>query len=183
MDYFCMGANKVYLENDFYLSEYRKDLKSDKEVYAFLKKCFPNLNFLPVKGSYLSAELCLLTYLLYCYSTSELSGMLGNFFSQGSVRTRIAELIKKEDASIDDLKMPRRDMGAIKAYCLTKSGYASYLGSIPDELKPSGGQLMVRRSKGMVPLHDYGVGISLLSFMLLGIPFYFGRKKHIPFGM
>lgn len=168
----------MYLENDYFLNKYKKDLKDDKEVYAFLKRCFPSLSLNAVKGSYLSSELCFFSYLLYCYSTSELSSVLGNYFSEATVRSKLTILRSKKTGALNDLKFGHGDMGARKAYGVTKNGYCNYLSCLPDDVKPSGGRIKIRRSGGLVPGHDYGVGISLLSFMLLGTPFYYEKEEN-----
>ncbi len=168
----------MYLEEDFYLSKYKQNFKDDKEAYEFLKRCFPELYIMPVKGSYLSSILCMYSYLGYCFSVTEMAIAFGNFFASSSVRTRLAELKNTKSGALTSLSFSNYDMGARKAYSITKSGFQNYLSSIPDSIKPARGQIMIRRSGGKVPVHDYGVGISVLSFMQLGMPFYYEKEEN-----
>lgn len=168
----------MYIDEDFYLSRYKQNFKDDKEAYEFLKRCFPELYIMPVKDSYLSSVLCMYSYLSYCFSVTEMAAAFGNFFASASVRTRLAELKNKKSGALTSLSFSNYDMGARKAYNITKSGFQNYLSSIPDAIKPARGQIMVRRSGGLVPIHDYGVGISLISFIQLGIPFSYEKEEN-----
>lgn len=167
----------MYLENDFYLNDYKPQINNDKEAYAFIKQSFPTLELKPVKGSYLTAVLCLYIYIGYCASPYELSALFGPFFTSASVRTRFAELTRKKCRVFGALSWANNDMGAQRAYHITKQGYESYLSSILDVLKPLRGGIKVRRSGGLVPAHDYGVGLSVYSFLLTGIPFYYEKEE------
>lgn len=166
----------MYLDSDYFLPRDKANIESDKEMYELLMKAFPDLVLEPVKGSYRTGVLCLMMYMGYCASCYELSALFGSYFSSAPVRTRLAELASKKSGVLGTLGFANNDLGAQRAYHVTKQGYVSHLSAIPDLIKPKGGEIKIRRSGGLVPAHDYGVGISLYSFLLSGIPFYYEKE-------
>lgn len=166
----------MYLEYDYYLPKDKACIENDKEMYELLVKAFPDLVLEPVKGSYRTGVLCLMMYIGYCASCYELSALFGSYFSSAPVRTRLAELSSKKSGVLGALGYSNNDMGAQRAYFITKQGYVSHLSAIPELIKPKGGEIKIRRSGGLVPTHDYGVGISLYSFLLSGLPFYYEKE-------
>lgn len=171
----------MYLEKDFFLNINKPVIDDDKDAYQFIKKVFPEMDIEPNQGSYRTALLCLLIYIGYCASPVELSAMFGPYFSSAPVRTRLAEMYSGKHGILAALNWANNDMCARRAYHITKQGYVSYLSTILDAIKPIRGEIKIRRSGGLVPVHDYGVGLSLYSFLLAGRPFYYEKEETYSF--
>lgn len=171
----------MYLEHDYYLNENKPVIKDDKDAYHFLKQAFPEMSIEPNQGSYRTAVLCLFIYIGYCASPVELAAMFGAYFTSAAVRTRLAEMYAGRHGMLAALSWVNNDMCARRAYHITKQGYVSYLSAILDSIKPMRGEIKIRRSGGLVPVHDYGVGLSLYSFLLAGRPFYYEKEETYSF--
>ena len=122
----------------------------------------------------------LLIYLCGYASVRELQFLVGPVCK--SMSLNITRLLGT--GALEKFSLPITDLGSYTAYHVTDLGYASYLSGVSDDLKEGGGvRLNKRRTaqksiKGtgsketsktvpLVPMHDYGVGISLLSLLML----------------
>lgn len=149
------------------------DLKDDKEVYEFLRKSFPDMDVKETKGSYLSFCISMLCYICYPLSISELVTMLGKYIGGTIARSRIVEMLDRGDLKTYEFDKDK-DMNALHAYYLSASKKESLIRLLPDFFKDS--DTKFRKSAGKVPLHDYGVGMSLLQVMLCRRPFLFQKE-------
>lgn len=112
-----------------------------------------------------------LMYLGYCITPSELTLLFGSYFAN-SDNTRMAFKTLLAENKCYRLNWTPGDMGAkFCGYALTAYGYNIMLRGLSEDMKVHDKKFTVRRTGGMVPLHDYGVGLSVLSLLRLGSPF------------
>lgn len=167
----------MYIESDDLLSRYSLQLKDDKEAYEFIRKVFPRIDVLPIKGSYFSFSLQFLCQLCYVVSLPEIGSSLGSLFSGNASRMKISRQVER--GVIKTLDFVGGDMGSDKGYVLTPSGADTLLSLLP---YGSFEKQKMRRSGGKVPGHDYGIGLSLLKCMLLGVPFEYQKEVCFTYG-
>ncbi|MCR5718961.1 MAG: hypothetical protein K6F84_00195 [Lachnospiraceae bacterium] len=164
-------SNKIYLNNFF------PDIKNDKEMVLFIKESFKDIDFVSNYDYYTSFILSFLSYLGYNVSLNELNFFFGPFFVAQTTKNRAYRLTQGRGANLSSLKFATPDMSSRKALRLTKDGYKELAKHLPDSLKPALGSFKIRRSGDMVTAHDYGLGMSLLSLMLLRTPFCFEKEE------
>lgn len=151
-----------------YLLQQKKNLKDDREVYQFLQKSFPDIQAETAYDSYFPFVLSLLAHICYPCSLHELTAVLGNGVIH---RQKIKRLIDR--GLLKFYKMPISDMGARNAYYLSKIGTEALFSSLPLDLFD---KTKIRRTGGLLPAHDYGVGLSLLQCLLREVPFYYKKE-------
>lgn len=158
----------MYLKTDYYLSEYRKDYKSDKEVVEFIKKAFPGVHEIEIQGSHTLYVYSFFSYALYPFGLNALASNLGSFIGSSLQRGKVSRYVAKDLLRNYAFIKGKCDMDSRNAYYLPPSRCDEISSTLPSCLKSS---LKLRRCGGKVPGHDYGVGISILQLMLLGKPF------------
>lgn len=151
-----------------YLLQHKQNLKDDKELYQFLQKSFPDIQAETVYDSYFAFVLSLLVHICYPCSLNELSTVLGNGFVH---RQKIKRL--KDRGILKSYRMTVSDRGARSAYYLSKAGTEALYSSLPLGLFD---KTKVRRTGGLLPAHDYGVGLSLLQCLLRETPFFYQKE-------
>lgn len=157
---------------DYLFKDY-KDFKSDVEVYEFIRKSFPDINVDAVKGSYLTFLICFFAYVSFPVTVAELSLFLGEYMGSGKVYVRISELVRKgflKEYSFDECQ----DMNSRKAYYLSPQKQQDLISMLPVEM--GGASNKFRKTNGRVPMHDYGIGMSLLQFMVNGSSFSYKKE-------
>lgn len=140
-------------------------LTDDYELYLALTKSFPNLIGYRVINSYMRFCLLLLTYVASCVSIPELQELFGPVFSPDTTRTKINRYVKT--AHLYKRTFRTSDRNTYTAYSLTRHCMEDFSCYVPCELlteKPYTENLQVS-------LHEYALGISLLEFISLQVPF------------
>ena len=161
----------MYLEKDYFLNEYRKDLKSDAEIREFILTAFPDTILEEIQGSCFRDVLSFFGFVCYPFCISELTTVLGSFLGSRNGKKRIERYIANKVLSAYSFK--RREMGCLKSYYISPS----HEGFVESKLSPFlRGSLTYRRCGGVSPMHDYGIGMSILQFMLIGKPLYFDKE-------
>lgn len=156
----------MYLEKDYYLSEYRRNLKNDREVVSFIKESFPEVEEIEVHGSLSLYVFSFFGYVLYPFSLKILSANLGPFFGKHQIKVRVSRYVSNK--LLDIYTFAVKDMDCRGAYYLPLRRHDEMSATLPAFLKSS---IKLRRCSGKVPGHDYGVSLSILQYMLLGRPF------------
>ncbi len=159
------GVAKMYIEKDYFLSEYRKNFKTDKEVVDFIKKCFPDVEEKEIQGSYASYLYSFFGYVLYPFGVNAVASNIG-YFGTFQRRNKISRHVSS--GLLDKYSFKDSDMDCRNAYFVPKGRQDEISATLPFCLKNS---LVLRRCNGKVPGHDYGLGLSILQFMMLGKPF------------
>lgn len=158
----------MYLKKDYYLSEYRKELNSDKEVVEFIKNAFPGVEEIEIQGSVSLYLFSFFGYALYPFSVNVLTSNLGPYFGSVQLRNRLSRHVTHDLMRTYSFTRGKCDMDCRSAYYVPSKRHSEISATLPAFLKSS---LKLRRCGGKVPGHDYGVGISILQYMLLGKPF------------
>ena len=154
-----------------YLLQRKQNLKDEREVYQFLKKSFPALQSETVYDAYFPFILSLLANICYPCSLNVLSAVLGKNIIH---RQKVKRLVDK--GLLKSYKMTIQDKGSRNAYYLSPAGIEALYSSLPLGLFEKS---KVRRTGGLLPVHDYGVGLSLLQCLLREQPFSY--KKEVLF--
>lgn len=179
-------------ENNILLNSFYPDVKSLDECFDFLSySAYDSILTLP-SGSRSSAIFCLLTYLCGYSTINEYQFMLGPCFKD--FYNYVAHNVKK--GLVDKYSLPLSDFGSYVGYHVTDAGFAAYLPGISDYLKEWGGVRQKRRTTArgtrgaskspssaggsgqkvsakkevslpLMPMHDYGLGLSILSLLSL----------------
>ncbi|MBR2402826.1 MAG: hypothetical protein IKB01_08695 [Lachnospiraceae bacterium] len=151
-----------------YLLQNKKNLKDDREVYQFLKKSFPELQTETVYDTYFPFVLSLLAHICYPCSLSALSAVLGKDIIH---RQKIKRLVDR--GLLKSYKLTILDRSARNAYYLSQPGTEALYSSLPFGLFEKN---KLRRTGGLLPVHDYGVGLSLLQCLLREQPFSYHKE-------
>lgn len=151
-----------------YLLQMKKNFKEDREVYQFLQKSFPDIQTETAYDSYFPFILSLLAHICYPCSLHELTAVLGNGVLH---RQKIKRLMDR--GLLKSYKMTVSDRGARNAYYLSQAGTEALFSSLPLDLFD---KIKLRRTGGLLPAHDYGVGLSLLQCLLRETPFYYQKE-------
>lgn len=164
-----------YDEKNTYLKQYqirsRKDFHSGEELYYFIKNCFPEIEYTPNYGSFNNFVLHFLIFIMHYFSPVVLTQILGEQFLNTVVGGPLARSMKAK--KIQGVSFQGADMGARKGYCFTSAGLAGFLSSFGMGNLESP---KVRRNGGIVSIHDYGIGLSLLQCMLMEKPMQYNRE-------
>ena len=151
-----------------YLLQLKKNFKDDRDVYQFLQKSFPDIQAETVYDSYFPFVLSLLVHICYPCSLHELTAVLGSGVLH---RQKIKRLIDR--GLLKSYKMTVSDRGARNAYYLSRAGMEALFSSLPLDLFD---KIKLRRTGGLLPAHDYGIGLSLLQCLLRETPFYYQKE-------
>ena len=154
--------------NNTYLLQHKQNLKDDKELYQFLQKSFPDIQAETVYDSYFAFVLSLLVHICYPCSLIEISTVLGNGIIH---RQKVKRLMDR--GILKSYKMTVLDRGARNAYYLSKAGTEALYSSLPLGLFD---KTKIRRTGGLLPAHDYGVGLSLLQCLLRETPLFYQKE-------
>lgn len=170
---------------DILLSSPYPDIKTYEELENFLADSMKDsiASLPPASRKY--GILALLFFLCGYASLGELRLILGGFF--GRYKNIPSKMI--DTGSLEKYALPTLDIGAKLSYHVTDMGYNSYLSCISNDLKDGGGVSQKKRTTAkkalsnsrkkeerkprserlapLVPLHDYGVGVSILSLLTL----------------
>ena len=183
----------MYLEENYYLHKSGK-VNDEEGAIKLLKDAFSGIEFVSIQGSRRNAVVSAYLYLGHYITLPELASLIGPYFSNSFIYTRFTS--KKHQAnSILSYNFDSHDLGAMKAYCMTKDGFSKFLGLIggsswltqlptPPKIRrqSSGGAKIADKNKdGCSPLpltatHDYALGITLLSFLNIGLPFAYDKE-------
>lgn len=165
---------------DFFLPYYSNNFTSEEELYDFLSQLYPDSSFVSEQGSYYKSLLSLVLHICGPISLSALKVYLGDYLTSDSSRSKISRFAKKK--LIASYKMVINDMNSRTLYAPTlelSSPVMSYTSNLQDEL--------IKHKGTKAPLHNYGIGISLLNLMQLGIPMdylnqntYYSEYNHVP---
>ena len=151
-----------------YLLKCKKNIKDDKEMYQFIKKSFPKIHAMPVKNSYFFFSFSMLAHMCYPITLNGIAAVLGNCLAG---RPKIMRLIDR--GLLKTYRMPIADMGSRVAYYLTPAGNDALSATFPWGM---GNKQKLRRTGGVLPAHDYGVGLSLLQCLLRETPFSYHKE-------
>ena len=168
-------------EFDPLLNHLYPNVKDFDELNLFLEdSVFSSVCSLP-SGLKKQALTCLLLFICGYASPRELQFMIGPVFERGAGVNFYGHLLK--GGHVESFSLPVRDFGSTSTLHVTDVGFGSYLSSISDDLKEGGGvnqkkRTVAQKSKkssgekggktaSVVPFHDYGLGVSLLSLLCL----------------
>lgn len=162
----------MYLKQDILLNDYFPAIHTSEELFSLMNDCFKeDVEYIPTT-SISTSLMALLAYVANYVTLSELCQMLGDYFSASAVENICSKLSQK--GLYRKFRLPSVDFGyATCAYHATDLCFESYLSSVGDSLKGDGVVSQKKRitanGKGdsVVPMHDYGLGISLLSLITL----------------
>ena len=123
----------------------------------------------------------LISYLCNYVTQGELTFMIGPYYQNNSVWTLIKRAVDK--GYIKKYRLKYYDLGATVSYHLTQDGAEAYLSNLLDNMISWNGVNQDKRTKArgsekecqvvdkkvmpLAPMHDYGLGVSLLSLMML----------------
>jgi hypothetical protein len=175
---------------DLYMNQYYPDVKTIDDCIDFLNaSTYDSILSLP-PGSKIASIFCFVSYLCGYASEGELQFMLGPYF--GIFANHAGNAARR--GYLDKFSLPLTDFGSYVGYRLTDDGFAAYLSGISNSLKEWGGVHQKRRtssgSRGdkktetasegeggakrssvkksvlpFLPMHDYGLGVSILSLL------------------
>lgn len=154
------------------LNHFRKEFHTEQEVVDLVKKCFPDIIPSCEQGSYFSFLFSLFAYIGHPLSLRELTDLFSVVFGKAGVNVKISRMEKA--GYIKSVDFTVRDMGAKKAYYLTEKGRNRLLPFLPEKLALVDNKY--RRTGGVVAMHDYAIGYSILQLILAGNPFTYNKE-------
>lgn len=172
-----IGGNlKMYLTEDpIYLPAMRKQFTSSEELSNYIEQKVGQ------EGSSLSDGRCtpfretvlIITYLCEYITREELSTYFGSLFSSSSKFRLLDRLV--DEKLLKTCRFPIQDSYSRRAYCLTDVG-ADAIGTLLP--LSSRHKIVQRRNGGVVPEHDYSIGINILHFIISDLTFIW-RKEFV----
>ena len=142
-----------------------------------------NVDFLPC-GAIPAGMYALISYLCNFVTQGELTCMIGPYYQNNSVWMLIKRAVDK--GYVKKFRLKNHDLGATVSYHLTQDGAEAYLSNLLDDIINWNGVNQDKRTKAMgsekegqdgekktmplAPMHDYGLGVSILSLMMLRLP-------------
>ncbi len=142
-----------------------------------------NVDLLPY-GTIPTGMYALISYLCNYVTQGELTFMIGPYYQNNSVWMLIKRAVDK--GYIKKFRLKNHDLGAAVSYHLTQDGAEAYLSNLLDNMISWNGVNQDKRTKArgagkerqdgdknimpLAPMHDYGLGVSLLSLMMLRQP-------------
>ena len=162
----------MYLKKDILLNDFFPAIHTSEELFSLMSDCFKeDVEYIPTT-SLSTSLMALLAYVANYVTLSELCQILGDYFSASAVENICSKLSQK--GLYKKFRLSSVDFGyATCAYHATDLCFESYLSSVGSSLKGDGVVSQRKRTtanrKGdaVVPMHDYGLGISLLSLITL----------------
>ncbi len=158
--------------SNFFLPYYKNNFQTEKELYDFLTKLYPDSVIVSEQGSCYKSMLSLVLHVCGPISLSALKVYLGDYLTSDSSCSKISRFVKKK--LIVSHKLVTNDMNSRTLYAPTRelcSPLMSYTSNIQDEL--------INHKSSKAPLHSYGIGISRLALMQLSIPMdYVEQNKY-----
>lgn len=113
-------------------------------------------------------------YMCQYITYEELGVFLGPYFTSPRIRMAVSSLVEKNLLRKEKF-IPSEGLSR-NAYCLTKAGISHILPMLPSHLTKN---IKMRRSRKIVPLHDYYSGMNLLHFMAAGYAFTWEKELTI----
>lgn len=124
--------------------------------------------------SYLRLSIMMLAYICQYITREELSFYFGDIFSSANIRMALSRMVKEGVLRKDHFHV--KDSSSTHAYCLTQKAVDAAGALFPLECR---NMVTVRRSNGVVPVHDYSAGINMLHF--INSSFDFSWRKEFVF--
>ena len=162
-----MAAKPHYIEKS-------KSLEDAEYLFRHFKKSLCIDQSFKTKKDYMENMILIATYLAYCISANELETIISPIFGNKHTRTIYSNLVKSR--LLERLNFVDSDMNSKVAYRITKLGYNRIANYLPDEHKISSSNPKVYHTRGFVPDHAYGLGVTLLNILMLDRPFFYKKE-------
>lgn len=163
----------MYKKYDTYLINQRMDIPDSADACRLISDKFM-ADGMPFLQDRATVQNCILffAYANQYITYEELTEFLGSYFSAPRIRLDMRILIDKKLIRKESFS-PSEGLSR-NAYCLTRQGISHILPLLPHTLTRN---IRPRRSGGIVPLHDYYTGISLMHFFIS--PFLYHWDKEV----
>lgn len=162
----------MYKKYDTYLINQRMDLPDSAEACRLISDKFM-ADGMPFLQDRATVQNCILffAYANQYVTYEELIEFLGTYFSTPRIRLDMRILIDKKLIRKESFS-PSEGLSR-NAYCLTRQGISYILPLLPHALTRN---IRPRRSGGIVPLHDYYTGISLMHFFISPLLYHWDKE-------